>query len=297
MAKDITSARGTLDFLMGQDEVLVIKGEVNPICEVSGITKACDGGPVLLFEKIKGFPGNRVVSNIFSTRERVAKIFDVPDHKRTKFKVLEALRKPLPAKVVKDAPCHENIITDRINAPNTLPFIKHTEGDAGRILGGGNTLVFRPDLTHLSFNRMHFRGMDWATISLPFGTHLHQLLMEIRAKRGRLPLTINIGTPPAVLTAAGGGLIPMAMPFGSDELGIAGGVQGCPIEICQAKTVDAYAIASAEWVIEGFIDTKEYVWESDEAERLDKAGQGEQRPSSPSSLDTSAGQPRRSSFR
>jgi 4-hydroxy-3-polyprenylbenzoate decarboxylase len=66
--------------------------------------------------------------------------------------------------------------------------------------------------------------------------------------------------------AGGGGIMP-AFPVGYDELGMAGGIQGAPVDICRAKTVDAYAIANAEWVIEGFMDTSQVVWESDEAEK------------------------------
>ncbi|UCG65760.1 MAG: hypothetical protein JSW12_01525 [Deltaproteobacteria bacterium] len=41
-------------------------------------------------------------------RERVAKIFDVPDHKRMKFKALVAVSKPIiPPKVADGAPCQE----------------------------------------------------------------------------------------------------------------------------------------------------------------------------------------------
>jgi len=57
------------------------------------------------------------------------------------------------------------------------------------------------------------------------------------------------------------------MPKGVDELGVAGAIQGFPVEICKAKTVDAYAIANSEWVIEGYVTT-ERVWETEEAERL-----------------------------
>jgi len=54
--------------------------------------------------------------------------------------------------------------------------------------------------------------------------------------------------------------------LGTDELAIAGALQGSPIEICRAKTIDAYAIANAEFVIEGYWTT-EQVWETDEAEK------------------------------
>jgi 4-hydroxy-3-polyprenylbenzoate decarboxylase len=39
-----------------------------------------------------------------------------------------------------------------------------------------------------------------------------------------------------------------------------------------AKTVDAYSIAQSEWVIEGYVDTTERIWETEEAEEIGKPG-------------------------
>ncbi len=267
--KDITSMRGTIDFLMEQGEVLAVKGEVDPIYEISGSEKAFENGPVWRFENIKGYPGVRDVGNVFSREERVAGIFDVASAKELKFKCLEALKNPITARLVEEAPCQEVVITEDIDVSTILPIIKHTEEDAGRILGGGNTFVsghhFRNG-THLSFNRMHFRGKDWASIAFVLSTHLEWVALEHRG--AKIPVTINIATPPAVCLVAGGGMVHAVIPVGTDELAIAGGLQGCPVDICRAKTVDAYAIANSEWVIEGYIDTTQTVWESEECERV-----------------------------
>jgi len=40
------------------------------------------------------------------------------------------------------------------------------------------------------------------------------------------------------------------------------------VDICKALTVDTYAVAEAEWVIEGYIDPSQIVWESDESEKV-----------------------------
>lgn len=271
--KDITSARGTIEFLKSINDIQVIKGEVDPIYEVSGITKALDGGPALLFENVKGYPGKRIASNIFSRRERIAKIFDVDDPKRLKFKYLEALKNGIPPKIVDNPPCQENVITEGIDVLNTLPIIKHTEEDAGRILGGGNILLMGPDIgTHVSFNRTHFQGKDWASMAFNLGSHLEHNVLKTAEKKGKLPLTINICTSPAIWAVAGAGFLSISLPAGSDELKVAGALQGSPVEICKAKTVDAYAFACSEWVIEGYIDTTEVVWESEEAKKLGKIG-------------------------
>ncbi len=274
MAKrDIRSMRSTLEFLQAENEVLTVKGEVDPIYEIAGIEKAAEGGPVLLFENIKGYPKVRNVGNVFSTMPRIAKMFGVEDPKQMKFKCLEAIKNPLPPREVSQAPCQEVVITDNIDVPGTIPIIKHTVRDAGRILGGSNNFIggryFRGG-THLSFNRTHFRGKNWASIMSGPPTHFG-VIAYIDHPHERIPMTINIATPPAVNLIAGGGNVHGIIPVGADKVAMAGALQGFPVDIVKAKTVDAYAIAESEWVIEGHLEV-ERVWESDEAEKSGTAG-------------------------
>ena len=53
--KDVTSMRGTLEYLEGKNDLIRIKGEVDPIYEIAGIQKTLDKGPVIFFENIKDF--------------------------------------------------------------------------------------------------------------------------------------------------------------------------------------------------------------------------------------------------
>jgi len=269
--RDVSSFRSTLEYLEKTGELLTVKGEVDPVYEIAGIEKSLENGPALLFESIKGYPDVRTAGNIMSREQRIASIFGSTEFKDLKFKFVEAIKSPLPSKVAQNAPCQEVVIQDDIDVMATLPIIKHSEADAGHILGGGIILSTGSDITRendISFKRMHFRGKDWASIYILGGTHLSY----ITHKAGRtepVPITINIGTPPSVILLAGTSTVHTIMPKGTDELGIAGAFQGFPVEICQAKTVDAHAIANSEWVIEGYVST-EKVWESEEAEKLQK---------------------------
>lgn len=266
--KDITSCRGTLEFLKGQDELLTVTAEVDPILEVAGITKAMDNGLALLFQNVKGYPNRRILAGLFSRGERVAKIFGASSPRELKFKGLEAIKNPIPPRVVDGGPCQEVIFTQDIDVLKTFPITQYTETDPGRILGGGNVLISGPDIGHcISYKRTHFRGKDWASMAFNPGSHFEYWVLERRKEKRNLPLTINSCPSPAVQAVANGGVIPLAIPMGSDELAIAGSMQGAPVEICKAKTVDAYAIANSEWVIEGYIDTSQVVWESEEGEK------------------------------
>jgi len=266
--KDITSLRSTLDFLKSQNELLTVTNEVDPNLEIAGIAKAMDDGPAILFENIKGYPANRIVTALFARFDRVARLFDVEDTKKLKFKGLEALKNPLAPKTVTSAPSQEVVIDKDIDIPATLPILRFTAGDAGRIVSGGIALISGKDIGHcITYKRIHFRSKDWSTLAFNPGSHFEHFVLERRKARQNLPLTINIGTSPGVGIVAGGGGIPQLVPNGSDELAIAGRLQSSPVEIVKARTQDAWALADAEWVIEGYIDTNQVVWENEEGEK------------------------------
>ncbi|MFC1972138.1 UbiD family decarboxylase domain-containing protein [Chloroflexota bacterium] len=269
--RDISNFRSTLEYLQQKGELLTAKDEVDTIYEVAGIQKAMENGPALMLENIKDYPGTRIAGNMLSREQRVADIFGIPEYKDLKFKFHEAINNPLPPKIIENAPCQEVVIKDNMDVTAILPLIKHSEVDAGRILGGGIILSSESDVTQhndISFKRMHFRGKDWCSVNIVDGTHLSHLTH----KKGRtkpVPITINISTSPSVIMVAGTSTVHTIMPAGTNELGIAGAFQGFPVELCKAKTIDAYAIADSEWVLEGYVST-ESVWESEEAEKLQK---------------------------
>jgi UbiD family decarboxylase len=273
--KDVTSMRSALEYLDSKGEVIHVKKEVDPIYEIAGITGSLVKGPILLFEKIKGYPNFINIANVFSRREPMADLYSVDDPKSLKFRFVDAIREPLPPKIVTKAPCQEVVITKNIDVLGTLPILKHTEMDAGRILGSGIQLMtntyFKGD-SNVSFNRIHFRGKDWASISTAQITHIGMAAFKTHRDE-KIPLTVNINPSPAVQIVAGTWNVRTIVHHGSDDLGIAGAFQRAPVELVKAKTVDAYAIANAEIVLEGYLEPySKNVWESEAAEKLAKQG-------------------------
>jgi len=267
--KDITSIRGTLAFLEAREQLIKVTEEVNPVLEIAGIQKALDEGPALLFENIKGYPGVKCTGNLLCRDDNLAAIFGVDNYKHLKFRCVEAINNPIPPIPVQNPPCQEVMITKDLNVMNVLPIYQHSPDDGGRLLGGGIVLVMppvQPQGTELAFKRMNFRGPDWSSLHIQGSSHLGNLVYGLR-KGENIPLTVNIGLPPSVMLIAGASTLHSIIPNGSDELGIAGALQGTPVEITKAKTVDAYAIANAEYVIEGYL-TPNFVWETEEAEKL-----------------------------
>jgi len=269
--KDITDIRGTIEFLKQEGEILTIKEQVDPIDEIAAIQVALDDGPAFLFENIKGYPELRSVGNVFSRKDRIAKIFDVADYKQLKFKCVDAIRHPIPPVVVDEAPCQEVVITEDIDVTSIMPILRHTPRDGARVMGSGNVLIsgkWARGGHEISFKRMHFRGKDWASMNIGPDSHC-AVIVSVDHRGEDVPVTVNICPSPAVMMIAAAGNVHPVIPIGTDEPAIAGALEGFPIEICKAKTVDAYSIAKAEWVIEGFITTGK-VWETEEAEKLGK---------------------------
>ncbi|MFC1817292.1 UbiD family decarboxylase domain-containing protein, partial [Thermodesulfobacteriota bacterium] len=56
----------------------------------------------------------------------------------------------------------------------------------------------------------------------------------------------NICNLPACMMMAATGGVHSIVPLGADEMAIAGALQGSPVELVKAKTVDAYAVEKAE---------------------------------------------------
>ena len=68
----ITSLTKLIEEAKKKDDLLVIEREANPYLEVAAVARATDVGPVILFKNISGHPNQQIVTNIFSSRERVA---------------------------------------------------------------------------------------------------------------------------------------------------------------------------------------------------------------------------------
>src|ERR1051325_11651377 len=271
---DITSLRSTLESLKGTDDLLITSKEVDPALEMAGLQKHFDGGATMLFENVKGYPNGRLSTNLFACEERVSRLFGVDDPRQFKFKAVEAIRHPLLPVTVKEAPCQEVVITKDINVWDVIPMISHTEKCTRATLAGGNTLISGKYFWGghpVSYNRMNFRGPDFSSFQISPGSHSDMVATEWYRK-GPIPMTINMGVPPAVTLMAGAGFVYMILPKGCSEVGVAGAMQGRPVELVKAKTVDALSIAEAEYVIEGYLDTTQKIWESPLAEADGKQG-------------------------
>lgn len=262
----VTSISAAIEEAQANDDLLRITREADPHLEVAAIARTTDSGPVVVFEKLRGHEGQRIVTNLFSDRKRIARwcgveAVDLPRH------IADAAINPIPSQVTDKAASQQNVIVSGIDLFKALPLAQQTKGDAGCVITGGLALVRDPDTGAFngSYHRMRVLGPDLTCITIQAGRHLLEIARKLRARgERRIPISVNIGASPAVLLACSGGTQQTLTPLGYDELGMAGALQGQAVEVAPCKTQeDAWSLAEAEYVLEGYIDTDRLSSEED----------------------------------
>ncbi|HLQ05731.1 MAG TPA: UbiD family decarboxylase, partial [Verrucomicrobiae bacterium] len=155
-----------------------------------------------------------------------------------------------------------------------IAAIRHTALETELTIGSGISCVVGDYFgggSHIGYNRMNFRWGNIGTFQISPGSHMWQVMTKYY-KDEPVPLTVNFGLPAAATLLAGGGFDYVVLPRGGDELGAAGAVQGFPMRLVKAATVDAYSVADAEYSLEGYLHPRDKRYETAEAEKADVQG-------------------------
>ena len=264
--KGITNLAALVDEARRHDDLLEIARPADPYLEIAAVARATDAGPVTLFNNVTGHPGRRVISNIFGSRARVARLCKVDPAYLPRY-LADAALNPVPSRVVTEAKCQQNVIDAGIDIYKTIPVTQQTTDDAGYVITGGLAIARDPETGAFngSYHRMRVLGPDRTCITIQAGRHLLEIARKYRkAGHNQIPITVNVGAGPAVLLACSGSTQQTLTPFGYDELGFAGALQQEPVEIVASRTQPgAWSLAEAELVLEGYIDTSNLVSEED----------------------------------
>ena len=102
-------------------------------------------------------------------------------------------------------------------------------------------------------------GADRLSIYFAPSRHIDVFRQKAEAAGKALPISISIGLDPAVYLSIS--FEAPTTPLGMDELSIAGGLRGKPVELARCLTQPEYAVANAEIVIEGEILPNERIRE------------------------------------
>lgn len=239
---------------------------VDPIAELAGVYRYIGAGgtvmrptriaPAMTFNKVKGYPNSRVLVGMMASRERVSLLLGAPT-RELGIQLGKAIKTVIPPVTInaKDAPCQEEVY--RADEPNfdlrqILPAPTNTERDAGPFFCLGLVLGSDPDddaNTDVTIHRLCVQDRDKLSIFFAPGRHIDAFRKKAEAAGKPLPISINMGLDPAI--HIGACFEAPTTPFGFDELCVAGGLRGKPVELVDCVTVKQKAIARSEIVIEG----------------------------------------------
>ena len=263
-AGKVFDLRSAIDFLKASPGQLLICGEpVDPNAELAGVYRRVGAGtpvapptregPAMLFENVIGYD-IPVITGVLASRNRVAQLLGTKPE-RLPHRLLDALERPVPAEMTgsRNPPCQEIIHDSNIDLMELLPAPTNTPLDAGPYFTMGLIRAEDPETgeADVTIHRLCVQGKDRLSVYFVPGRHIDQFRIKAEKAGKPLPVSINIGLDPAVYLAAC--FEPPTTPLGFDELSVAGGLRGRPVELARCVSVDAKSLARAEIVIEGEI--------------------------------------------
>lgn len=228
------------------------------------------GGPALLFEQVRGY-GMPVLINAFGSSERMSWALGVERLEEVADRLRKLLRPDLPGSFlgklralldlkdlaalaprrVSSGRCQE--VVEPSPSLLSLPALKCWPLDAGRYITLPMVITRDPETgrRNVGMYRMQIfghreAGMHWQ-LHKGGADHLR------RARpASRLEVAVALGADPACTYAASAPLPPDV-----DELLLAGFLRGEGVEMVPCKTVDLEVPASAEIILEGYVDPSE----------------------------------------
>src|SRR5438477_5002501 len=135
--RDISSLRSTIEWLRATNQLLETDVEVNPDLEITGIQKTLDGSIPILFNRVKGYPHARAITNLFSHTPTMNAMFGWENDTDRTRKLADALTHPLKAVEIaqSEAPCQEEVITDDLDVNKYITAIRHTALESELTIG------------------------------------------------------------------------------------------------------------------------------------------------------------------
>jgi 4-hydroxy-3-polyprenylbenzoate decarboxylase len=249
--------RQYIEALEKNGDLIRIKQEVDWDREVGAIVRRTNekSGPAFLAEKIKDYPGHRIFGGPVASFRRVATALGLPPETHPAEIMdtyYERASNPIKPVLVKDAPCQEVVITGKDVNLLDFPAPMVHEGDGGRYLSTWHFVITKdPDSGWVNwgmYRQMVHNERHLGGLILP-GSDCGKVFYEKYVKHNKpMPFAVAISPDPlsAIASVASVGAF-------VDEVDIAGGIMGEPIELVKCKTVDLEVPAHAEIILEGEI--------------------------------------------
>ena len=234
-----------------------IKAPVDVNLELSHTAKINEeaGGPVLLFENLKGYDIPVLISAC-TTPKKMAVILDQPsDYSMCQLSrewmklTTKELVKP---RAIDAPPVMENVIEGKDVNVNKFPAPFFYPMDGGRYIGTSAFLVTKdPETgwTNLGTYRMQILDDNHVGVQIIKGKHGDMMMKQYQAMGKKMPAAAVIGCDPILFLVSS-----TMVSAQTDEYDIAGALRGEPVEIFESDFTGLKFPAHAEIILEGEID-------------------------------------------
>lgn len=239
-----------------------IKTKVDKDWEIACVTRQVMSMPAderyaLLFENVDGFETPVATNTLGASRTLYAVALGVAsrngqiDKEAIHAKWVKALANPIAPIVVKSGPVKQNVMRGKDIDLEKFPIPTWTPGqDAGAYLSAGSVIQVDPEtgVQNSGVYRGMIKGKNRIGVLVQPAKHSGVILQKYEAANKPMPVAIVVGPPPYLgMTSVG------RVPYGIDEINVAGALAGQPIEVTKCETLDLMVPAHSEMVIEGIV--------------------------------------------
>jgi UbiD family decarboxylase len=224
----------------------------------SDVVIPSDDGPAIIFDEVPGCPkGFRLLINVFAGKRRAMTLgfpqeLSKQELSQAYFEHYQKKQQHIPPVIVEDGPIVQNILTgDAVDITKFPTPIWHAN-DGGRYIGTGcYSVTMDPDERWINVGCYRAMIQDQRSVSLLIVPGKHGYMhREKYFRRGeKMPLVIVAGGDPLFFFMAG-----TEHPYGLCEYDIVGGMRRKPVELVRGKLTGLPFPASAEIVLEGFLN-------------------------------------------
>lgn len=239
-----------------ENDLKRVTAEVDWDLEMTHIAKLVEekDGRAVLFENVKGHD-SPVFFGAYSSTKRLAMALGKPadlsmtqlSYEWMKMSIGEVIR----AKEVKDGPIFENIIEEDDVDVFKLPSPRFYDKDGGRYIGTACFMVVRdPETNEINLGTYRSQVLDKKTVGAQIlkGKRGDRILQKYRKAGKKMPICLVVGCDPLLMLAGS------AMVENASEYDVVGTLRGEPVEIVEAGLTGLPIPATAEIVLEGYID-------------------------------------------
>jgi len=244
--------RQYLDRLREERELTDIRQAVD-IRHIATLVDQAD--QALCFQNVLGYD-MPVVSGLIRTQRRAALSMGCTKFSEIEPRLRQGIDHPIAPRYVESSP-HKQVtrLGEDVDLYK-LPIPMSSIYDGGPMITAGVVIARDPEYgLNAGVYRFLVKERNLTGIDIVTPNNL-RLFAQRALEAGRpCPISVSIGTHPFEIMGAG-----FRAPLGVDELGIAGGIRGAPVELALCETTELPCVAGAEIVLEAEILPTGWTW-------------------------------------